>query len=377
MRITSAGGAGGTGGASTPYLYLPGGWDTGWKAAKAASGTTPCWITAIGDSISAGQKATSYLTQGFTAILRDALQTAYGKYADFYNSTMADSLNLVNTPPLPWTFTGGSGAVSSTGFSSTLQFSAAGSATFVTPKACTALDLFYHDVAAGSFTWTVDGGSATTVTQTLTGGVRRISLGSGLANTTHTVVFTWVSGLVRLAGAGSVYGTTGIGCGHVPVAALQSQTYLLTGDAPQGNSVGRATNQTAGYPSAPHLLMLEMGVNDIASGNVGPDQWFFTYQRLIRGLRRSRPAASIVIVSPAGGNTFYGDGGILFTNADQWINMVAAHRRLAEVEQCAHLNIDAKWGSTPVAQGFVTAGDVHPTIAGHADIGAELVRILV
>lgn len=360
-----------------PYLYLPDGWDTGWKASKATAGSTPIWVTACGDSITAGQKSTTYLTQGFCSILRDALQAKYGSYADFHNATLVDSLNLVNVPPLPWTFTGAFTLSTSTGFGGTLQTTAAGTATYVTPKACTAVDLYYYDLIAGSWSWTLDGGAPTTVTPPANGGVKKISIGSGLANTTHTIVITWISGVLRIAGASSVYSSTGVGFGHIGVGGLQTTAYISTGDTAQSNLIGRGTTEVVGFPNTPHLLMIGMGINDCNTQNIGPEQWFYTYRRLILGARRTRPGTSVLLFSPAAGDSIYGDGGALMTNGNDWGSYVAAARRLAMVENCAHLDTHAKWGSTPVAQGFVTAGDVHPTIAGHADIAGDLTGVIV
>ena len=51
--------------------------------------------------------------------------------------------------------------------------------------------------------------------------------------------------------------------------------------------------------------------------------------------------------------------------------------QLATAYNCAVLNTHAKWGEYPNTAGFLTnAGNVHPTDAGHADIAADLLKVL-
>jgi len=379
MSIGILGSRGGSATPSHPYLYLPDGWDTGWKAAKAASGTTPCWVTAWGDSITAGNASTYYLTNGYLGIIRSSLIASLGAYADFHIATLGNANNSVNTPVLPFTYSAGWSIVGQTGFGSSMQTTtAAATLTYVSPNACIGLDILYHDRFTGTpgFSYTVDGGSSVNVNQTASG-IKRITI-RGLSNAAHTIVITFQSAAINIIGCVSYQSlTSGVGIGNCGIGSQQSSAWLLL--AQQLIFAERATGMTApfGIPTGAALTILAMGINDCAAGAVGPEQYYQTYSRVIQAIRRRDQAASILLLAPSLPNVSFSDmTSGSFGNPGDWPVYVNANQRLARDWNCAFFNVNAKWGTTSVAQGFHAGVDGHPTNAGHVDIGTTILGVL-
>ena len=77
------------------FLYLPDGWDDCWRAAKAASGTTPAWVTLLTDSVGQGAYADNMLTHSWTQLvaanLKARFPTEYAEYWSISDCTNAAS----------------------------------------------------------------------------------------------------------------------------------------------------------------------------------------------------------------------------------------------------------------------------------------------
>lgn len=371
--------SGGGATSSTPALILPDGWDTGWKAAEAASATTPCWVAALGDSFTQGLHASNPLTTSWFGLLRTALIAQYGEYATLY-SVSNDVQHGAGYSPVPWV--NSQTAISLTaasGFGEVSRYTGigVGTQTFTTPVACTDMDIYYQSATASNFDYAVDGAAATT--QAVAGSVAfNVIQLRGLANTTHTIVFNnqSVSLAMRIMGV-AVYNnlTHGVGFANMGVSGLASNAWsnvstnhLLRGD------LGSMT----AFPTKPHLLIIAMGINDCSQQTIGPQSFYSIYRTLIMAARRARPALSVLLIANCNPSTLYGDVTTPFGNSDSWGLYVGAMRQLAQDTNAAFFNCDAKWGPTPLAQGFVvSAANGHPNDAGNANMYASLAEVLL
>lgn len=385
-----------------PYLYLPKGWDTGWKAAQAAQGSALAGVLLLGDSIGIGQGSgatgcSDWWTKSYYNLIRTSLTSRFSSRSDFFSS--ADSQDFFSTVG------GGQGTtsfwtVSSTGrvwvhpagmtYAPTFtDTGVANKLVFTSPYACTDLDILYWDQSPATNTWTysVDGGADVTVTNTTAFISRKIQL-TGLANSVHTLRFgnqnngtsnqssLWIWGVnayptnaARTSGVGfarlahSGYGVLNWLQSYRPtdvVATLQGKQSAATG---------------FGFPSQPALCIIGLGVNDLQATS-GIEMFREGLRRMIQSLRRGSPSCSIVLVGYCVPDGTYSDMSLTIANVQSWGLYLGAMRDLAERHTCAFLNIQAKWGSTPQTQGFLGSSNVHPTDAGHQDIANSLLSIL-
>ena len=285
--------------ASRPALYLPDGWDSGWKAAKAAASTTPAGVLALGDSVTYATGSTSPTTLGWFALLRTSLRTRHGGYADLH-AVYRDTGGTL-TPY--WAGTAGAPAqATGYGVASAYVGVGTGTLTYTAPSACTDLDILYHDRIAGTWAWSLDGGAQTgTVTTTGDLAVKRLTF-RGLASSAHTVACSTQSATNVLALVGAVHYTsltTGLGFANVGVGALSTLSYLSTAQVQLlggWQSAGAPTGM--GFPAKPALAFLGMGINDCAGTTLfGPQQHTFAWGRVIQALRRGYPGCAIVLLS--------------------------------------------------------------------------------
>jgi hypothetical protein len=393
---------------SRPYLYLPDGWDTGWKAAKAAVGSSPQVVAYLGDSIGAGCRASDGPSKGLCGLLRTYLTGLYGSYGDFYNQFLSNSLGSGYAGTYPWTYqanwnSGGAGALGSYGSnSSALAFGTTGDVAFATPYACTALDLIARDtLSGGPWTWQYnvdksDGTGLTTYTlgggTALNGSIYRVSL-SGLASATHTVRIgnANVSGGLQLSGAltyqpgasaGILFANNAISGGYSYHFANGVDPAGRPWQAWQGTYKSNSTTTIKtgfGYPAGASLAFLEWGINDCASFQPPDEMFFHTSHRIIQALRRASPNCSIVILIPCNPDPDSSDSPGFFgtqANNKRWPLYIRMLYQLAQAYTCALVNIHAKWGETPYASGFIGSADPHPIDAGYADIAATIESVL-
>jgi hypothetical protein len=256
---------------------------------------------------------------------------------------------------------------------------AANAITFTTPYACTDIDIVYLDANAGTWNYAVDGGGSTPVTNTGVGYHKRIQL-TGLANTTHTIVCGTQSAANVLMIAGCITyksRTSGIGFASTAVyGQTQDDAWgqLHGGPADKPSYLqGKGAAATGfGFPSQPSLAMLEYGINDCGNG-VTVASFTDTLRRLIQALRRGQSRCSILLLGNCNPDAVNGDltaGN--FANSANWVQYLAAMQQTAAYFNCAFVNMHARWGETPLGQGFVNAGGAHPNNAGHADIASVL-----
>lgn len=389
------------------WAYLPTNWDTAWVAAKAASASTPAWALFLGDSITFGQNASNSMTTTWAELLRTSLLTKYSLYGDFYPMwAYCASYNTAFAGTAPFANLSSSLAAVEAGYGRAIIINGGVYTTFTTPGSnVVAMDLVYLDYAtasgAGAMTYSVDGGTAVTVATTnssspTTAQVKKVSI-TGLTAGTHTLKITsgTTSNNCIILGV-SCYASTTSGLGFVRNAypgmrgvdlataaggntgagsvfsSPPDKISLWQGQSPGGSSPTTPTG--FGFPTQPSLAIINLAVNDTSLGS-----GYMAYQsalvRMVRALRRGQNNCSIAFLC----NNFPDD-----INSD---NPVAGRgqlyptyknimRQVADMYNCAFVDIDSKWGEYGLTDGFQTSGNLHPTDAGYADIATVLEGIL-
>lgn len=254
-----------------PNIYLPDGWDAGWRTAKAAAGSDPAWITCYGDSISAGSYlADPFGTNYFSKIRAALCPSNAGLYADYYSCQCSQGAGSS-----PWSAITGSltnATDTSNGWHQTYHRSGGSSTTFQTftlPYAVTSLDIVYGEFTnsgtwnftisgSGSFNWSVNGvaqpagtlGSASTVTVTVgLQQVKRVTISTALpAGTTITIGNDTNAGVLYLFGVSCYRAANGLGFANFSTGGFFASYYT---SSPRGIDVpfGHVLLQGGGVPN--------------------------------------------------------------------------------------------------------------------------------
>jgi len=382
------------------YLFLPTGWDDTWRTAKTASATTPAWIAFLGDSVAQGAATTTYLTQGFPAVITAGLKTRYPtEYAEYHPVSDSVYVNAGFGGTPPWVINDTAHATWNGGYAvnGALYWSGAVTnpmATFTTPVACTAVDIvFINPFAANGTTlsYTIDGGATQTWTNVVQNGngTQHIRI-TGLSNATHIIRITGQSNdfaIVLMGAACYPNGVTGTGVGYVRAATtgMSVTNFMISGQQPSlgqnfrlwNGTNGNGTARALGFPMQPHAAIVELGINDCTSYTL--TQFRYGMNRLIESLRYGQENCSIIIVGAANpiptpwtdmtstptGNT---------STYDQYLGVM---RNIADAHRCAYFDVASLVGSTGVTDGYfaATAGP-HGTVAYHALIANSLLAVL-
>lgn len=246
-------------------------------------------------------------------------------------------------------WTGTTGTWSDNFFYSTSSTSGA-SKTFTSDVAGTVVDIYYFGTSA-AFTYSIDGGAATTVTPAGGGTVGKTSV-TGLANTTHTVTVTASS-------ASAVY--------LIGICVRQTSGLLIHNFGLVGSMASAWTSTAFTQPSmialsnslAADIVSIEIGSND--AGNSVALSTYVSNLTTAWGLYSG--AARIAIVqSPRGTLT-------------TWPSFASAVYDQAEAAGAPLIDLSDRWGSAANgnALGLLGSDSLHETAAGHADV-ARAVR---
>lgn len=375
---------------SSKFIYEPDGWNDNWNAAKAGIASTPASLLVIGDSVSQGAVASNWMTTSWPQLLKTYLLNTYAESAEFYitshDAAVVTALGGTFNGTAPFSslataraLNGGfgyGGIVYNTGTAVSAYI------TFVTPYACTDIDIIHLDFTAGTWKYAIDGGSLVTVTNTATQYQKRIQL-TGLSNAVHTITMGYQSAAavcIPLGLTAFKSRTAGLQFGLMSVFGEALEYWQSTGDSPadliaalQGN--GAATTGF-GFPTQPNLAIIELGINDCSIAQTTA-LYFDGLRRMVQALRRGNANCSIIILAPCNPDTVNSDqtsGN--FTNSANYAQFLQQMRMIADLYNCAFVNIHAAWGETPVTQAFMGSGQPHPNDAGHANIAAYIESII-
>ena len=166
-----------------------------------------------------------------------------------------------------------------------------------------------------------------------------------------------------------------------------NSTFAITVTAPGTGPVAATTNTcwsygAYGFPLGADLAIVQFSCNDCVqygnSTNYAADTYTRAMVRIIQAMRRGNPNCSVVILISSYPDPYTSDTLLpaINTGSNYYSQFVIAAYGVAQMLQCALVNIHAKWGETTNSQGLIYLNDVHPTQAGHADIAASVLSIL-
>ena len=399
---------------SYKWLGLPTDWDAGWRAARATVATAPAYVAVIGDSNAQGQNTTDHMTKSFPRLLRNSLVAKYGSYGDYWSVAHSARYMTVLGGPAPlgimpfafdttWGISGGlnfnafgTHIMQDGGGTYPVAWVNAGSGSFLTPYACTDIDIIYHDWnSASTWKYNVDnaaGAGLVTVTNDARNSIRRASL-TGLSNAVHTVRVGNPSAIYALNLNGVVtydptnIKTRGVGFANISASSLRLYDWQASTNSMPDDRIrqwqGRYKTAPAttletgfGFPTQPHLAIIELGINDCLNPG-GLVQFRAGLRRMVEALRRGRDNCSIIFVICPNPVTGISDTTTQFTRAESWSLYADQIYGIASEYQCAVYNAHADWVPTSVAQGFTTSNDPHPTDLGHQHIANILASVIV
>jgi hypothetical protein len=314
------------------------------KLAASDLGLGLCKIAAVGDSKTAGDKATRVGMDSYPRVLRDMLVTrghklgGTGVVLAHYADSGSDTRWTRNTGSwTPFTVSGNR---------TTLLQASVASITFASDVAGTVAEVFYSNLSA-PFTVAIDGAAAVTVTPAGGSTIGTYAV-SGLANTTHSVLIT-APGTIYLSGAqvrqtsGVLVSTLGLGGARATdVKALDVDYGLLR----------FTVNQVA-----PTLVLLDLMTNE-AFTNVTVDVFKAAMQSIIGQLL---PNSDVILVA-AGVSS---------------LNLVPFRIALYELADSNDLpiidNYD-RWGTLAAASsaGLMFTDNVHNTAQGYAEVARSI-----
>jgi len=242
---------------------------------------------------------------------------------------------------------------------------ATGTFSFTPQQNCTKADIYYQDSSAGrQFSWSVDGGAATTITTAGANTIAKTTVALGSLGA-HTLKLAWVSGFVRIYG---------IDCYDDSRKEITFRQW--------GTSGGTTTTMidNTGSPNAGRLQQLSLYPVDLAFGDCG----------IVNSWRNSRSVANcqtdlntlIDAVHTAGGDfiicipPFDSSSTGLAAQQQSYVDMMYA---VGAAKGCAVFDIRKAWGSKAAsdAAGYTSAADaVHPTTLGQANRAVNLKPIL-
>ncbi len=403
--------------AKHPGFYLPDNWNAAWLTAKAAQASVPAQIGIWGDSILNGQFGgtnSDFVLNGVIGRLKAGLVAAgNATWADFWPTFAYATPGAIaaTTGSYPWAvnLNGATsmGSAADYGFARQCGLPTVTVpnnnpyATFTSPYACKEMELYTACISGGSisYQYNVDGGSNQTVNDTTTGVYlgKRISGGvlAGLSSAVHTINWGWnsLSQAYVLHGAATYpngkSGQGGIGYARFASGGEQAQFYftastyptrrpeLLSGASPQQDAPTTTTG--FGFPSQNHLTICGMGYNDMAFSNADAN-YANAVRRLVQAARAGVANGSVLIVMPCVGHPFLSDSGVTAgataAQMQTWQNFKRQAFDIAASYGCAYLDLEQRWGITPVASGYMAANDIHPTIAGHQDLANAILSVI-
>jgi lysophospholipase L1-like esterase len=329
------------------------------RAACAKRATTPVDIVAIGDSITEGGIAGS-LPARWTSRLLDQLRGhtqpasitgGVGYRAALHGGTTATAWTEGGSVVLNTTYgLGRRSAELQSGDSLTAEFEA------------TAFDILWAQVSGGgTFSYAIDGGSATNVSTAGTTEGGHVTSITGLSVGTHEIVIAGVSGTAIVEGVMVYDGDEAAGirmweAGH---GGYKASDYTAS-------SVWLDSLETV----QPDLVIITLGVNDwrndISSASFSAD-----IAEIISDIR------AVCTIDPSFVLMASFEPTDPSPPAESWDDYIAAMVALADAaDDIIFVNIDERMGSVAPATtlGLINADLVHPTAAGHqffADALAE------
>lgn len=381
---------------------VPVGGLTSWlNGGRNLAATQQVGVMLLGDSIGQGAKASNWYRNGWWGIVRDALAAQYGMAGEYVqaadNIVTASGIDAASVQAA-WSATGGLGTAPMVGFSMNRAMAAADTVTFTPVQPFMDWDLLLTQQNGWSpFTLTLDGGAQVATIQEYinnsgvftTAAAATLSFNSTAADadtnphrwvryrgwalpvgaaTTHTLVLT-ASGGGGQVGLGGVLVYPKGRFAPGLVFTRHSVFGKKARDLGTSGWVGSFPNYTVynasitDWQPAPSLCIIALGINDIVGGN-GTNG--LAYALDILAGRAVAKGASLVFVA-----------NYWATSANWRSQGVATISNIAAAYGAPFVDVHALLGSDALAAAYVTsAGDSHPTDAGHKLIAQAILSLI-
>lgn len=238
---------------------------------------------------------------------------------------------------------------------------AASTITLTADQACDTWEFTYLDSSTAAFSWQIGGGGATTVTQTNTSSLVKVTA-SGTAATTFTL--TWIGGTVGIL--------------HVKAYNASAKEVSVLGAGVLGADSGFFASATNYYSAlnhlkniAPDLTTIRLGINDWNPATpISTAAYSANIQALITAAKLS---GDVILVTP---NPTQETGTMTLAGQSAYIKVLYA---LAEANQIALVDVWSRFSSYADSSSTFYSDSEHLNIAGYADIAkaeSELIRKL-
>jgi len=331
------------------------------KRAAATIGAGLCRIAFMGDSITAGYP-TFTGGQSWPIRARNMLLAAGYPIAGQGWVPVVNGPNFTKDPR--WTLSGNWQAVDTTfganiAMPHAVSYTVGNTATYTSQEPGTVASVLYLNTSA-SFTVSIDGGTAVTITPDGSESTAAPYVVTGLLNTVHTIKIT-------------VTGTAGT---FVTAAEVRQATGIVFDNWGYTSSMATWFNQSAGYDyvaavaaTTPDLVVMCWGVNEIGA------QTGAQYQAALDALAVRLGARDYVMCTsiPTDAN----GTGYQAVNSQPMRDAVYAE---AQVLGCPVFDFYARWGGSSTYQktlGMMQADNLHPSAQGYADMGLGFYRLLM
>lgn len=339
-----------------------------WWYAVGDRADNPADVVLIGDSITAGYQLDH--ADAWWPQVRDGLRAKY-PVAGVVGGRGYYSPSQAISTPADWPVVTSGGSLSSTqGLGLKSWALNAGNTLTLTTGDVTSVNLrYFRNTLTGTFSWAVDGGSATNV-NTVAGGTSDFNTTtiSGLGGTSHTIVITGVSGLVLFDGFQELNGDEASG-----IRVWESAKSSVSSTSFSANTVW----YDAFTSIQPDLVVIELGANDAFGTN--PPNSAATYKAAILSIISSIRAKttvdpSIVLcpvwaISPSGGVTPVGT----------WNDYVAAMYEIAAADDEVCIFDVRQYFRTSLTvdtAGGLLGDTAHPAVEGSQLYAGALVEFL-
>ena len=351
---------------------------TSLQAAIANRNSARCDIVLIGDSVTEGQGASLFANR-WAAVANQAFRKAYPTTANGSGGGLGFipvQTTGANTYTWPIANTAGTPGFYDLGpvRGSTITSAAGTTWTFTAPAGTTSVKIVYFDIGySGSFTYKVNSGSTTTVSNTSTLQEQVTSSIPMTGGDVLTIVFTTgtgiiLDGILHFAGDENS-GVTLHGCGHFGWCAGTMAS--IGWNQPQGASLNWAQAYAHAFPTVPAAIAIMLGINDARVTSVGSGggrtaaQFASDVQGLLTTIRGAATALAnvpaILVIPYQANETVQDTGG--------WPAYAAALRAVAAADPVGAMVVDLGYRLPTVAAGYdggiLYTDNYHPTDLGH------------
>jgi lysophospholipase L1-like esterase len=336
-----------------------------WGLAAARAGGSPARIAVVGDSVTEGQGATT-MSKRWINVLADTLRAEMGLPGAGINFIPAWAQESTFTKP--WALSGSVTLNQTRGWGARVAVIPPGQTATLTFTGTSATICNVSGLAGmAPATMSVDGGGATTITPTTSGGevVQKTSTGALTAGS-HTILITATGTSFYLWGAYTFNGDEASG-----IQVVDGGHYGYTASSWGGNLYSCSRD------FLPQLCIIMIGLNDY--GTQVPSATYATnVAAIMTNLRNGANASNnktafLLLGSYQRGDTAYG------LQIEPWANYMAALGALTvATTDAAFLDMSPRMPplplTSPAAYGVISGSDlIHPTNAGHQHI-ADSVR---